>query len=569
MSDIFISYSRKDSEQALQLAERLQGEGMSVWIDQRGIEAAKSWSAEIVNAIEASKAFLVLLSSHSIESDNVARELSLAFESKRPMLPVAIEDVNLPANFKYPLAGIQRVAYTQHDAITQALIGCGVTIAKRAEVAIDSRKALMILPFEDLSPTRDNEWFADGLASELISALSKIKSLRLIDWNTSKILKERKLKTVDLAAELSVRYFLEGSVRKFGDQIKITSTLLDIHEGEYLWQFSEKGTMADIFNLQEAVAQKVLSGLKLHLTKEESSKIEEWGTTNPEAYELLVKANQIVTRSTREDFIRGIRLLQQAQSVDPNYARAYVAEATQLLELYRVYDRDPNHLARAQWLANHAVVIDAKVHGVLRILSGVHLLRGETEEALRLAEELTTREPESDFSFFFLGFVHAQSGNELLAIPHYERSLVLKSDGLIPRWNLLLAYERTGDPRLREFALDSLPFYDQHLRLNPDDDGIRVQYANLLYWLSRTEEARKLLHELSAISDANSLYNLACLGLSLQDNDLGLFLLKRAFDAGFSDIENVMTDPDLNPVRDLPEFIALVHELQTRLNLPV
>src|SRR5580698_5573543 len=109
MPDIFISYSRKDSAHAIELAERLRADGIEVWIDQRGIVGAEQWATEIVEGIRACSTFIILLSPNSIESENVLRELSLASEKRKRVLPVDIEPTVLPSSFEYPLAGLQRV----------------------------------------------------------------------------------------------------------------------------------------------------------------------------------------------------------------------------------------------------------------------------------------------------------------------------------------------------------------------------------------------------------------------------------------------------------------------------
>src|ERR1041385_2059839 len=191
MPDIFISYSSKDREQAQLLTELLASAGLSVWIDQAGIGAATSWSEEIVNALDACKAFIVMLSPSSIEAKDVIREVSLAFEKNKKILPLDLEPVSLPASMQYHLAGLQRTSMTNIDAIIRALgkLGLEATSAPQAPKIVkesDGRKSLMILPFEDLSPTGDNGWFADGIASELISALSNVKSLRVADPQATK-----------------------------------------------------------------------------------------------------------------------------------------------------------------------------------------------------------------------------------------------------------------------------------------------------------------------------------------------------------------------------------------------
>src|ERR1035437_1872708 len=164
MPDIFISYSRKDSAQAEQLAEQLTSAGLSCWIDKSGIVGGEKWATEIVEGIRACTTFIILLSPNSIGSENVLRELSLASEKRKRVLPVDLEPTVLPASFEYPLAGLQRVAISEFDRIVHAhKHGVERVIHK------DERKSLMILPFEDHSPAQDNEWLANGVVSELIS----------------------------------------------------------------------------------------------------------------------------------------------------------------------------------------------------------------------------------------------------------------------------------------------------------------------------------------------------------------------------------------------------------------
>ncbi len=155
-----------------------------------GIEAATSWSEEIVNALDGCKAFIVMLSPHSIESKNVVREVSLAFEKNKKILPLDLEPVSLPASMQYHLAGLQRTSMTNIDAVIRALGKLGLAATQAPSIKLvhetDGRKSLMILPFEDMSPTGDNGWFADGLASELISALSNVKALRVADPQATK-----------------------------------------------------------------------------------------------------------------------------------------------------------------------------------------------------------------------------------------------------------------------------------------------------------------------------------------------------------------------------------------------
>jgi len=391
MADIFISYSSKDKEKADQLTELLASAGLSVWIDQSGIEVATSWSKEIVQAIDGCKAFVVLLSPNSIASKNVIKELSLAAERNKKILPLDLEPVALPDDLAYHLAGIQRAPMTNIDAIIRALGKLGLE-AKQAPVLkivkeTDARKSLMILPFEDLSPTGDNGWFADGIANELISALSNIKSLRVADQQATKDYKRYQGTLPKYAAEMSIRYYIQGDVRKFGDQIKITSSLLDIETGDHLWQDSMKGTMNDIFDIQEKVAVNVVYGLNIYLTKEEKSKLDERGTENAEAYEYNLRAQELCDLNNREAYLQAISLDDLAMKLDPLFVDAIREKASAMIQLFRNYERNPTLLREAELLLQRAEELkpgEWQTHEHLAIL---YLAEGRTEDAEREHEE--------------------------------------------------------------------------------------------------------------------------------------------------------------------------------------
>ena len=286
---------------------------------------------EIVSALDACTAFIVMLSPSSVESKNVVREVALAFEKNKKILPLDLEPVQLPGSMQYHLAGLQRTAMTNIDSIIRALGKLGLEATQSPTMKLvketDGRKSLMILPFEDLSPTGDNGWFADGLASELISALSNVKALRVADAQATKEFKKYNGQLTTYAREMNIRYFVQGDVKKFGDSIKITSRLLDIEAGDHLWQDSLKGTMEDIFDIQEKVAEKVVEGLKVHLASDEVKRLAERGTQNADAYELLLKGNEYFDRGTKEGYTLSAQLYSEAITLDPGYALAYSVKA--------------------------------------------------------------------------------------------------------------------------------------------------------------------------------------------------------------------------------------------------
>jgi TolB-like protein len=550
MADIFISYSSKDKEKADQLSELLASAGLSVWIDQSGIDLATSWSGEIVQAINDCKAFVVLLSPSSLESHNVIKEVSLASEKRKKILPLDLEPVQLTKDFEYQLAGIQRSPMTNIDSIIRALGKLGLQATQAPTLKLvketDARKSLMILPFEDLSPTGDNAWFADGLATELIGALSPIKALRVSDHHATKNYKRYQGTLPNYAREMSIRYFVEGQVRKFGDQIKISVSLLDIETGDHLWQDSMKGTMQDIFDIQEKVAEKVVEGLKVHLASDEKKKLAERGTENAEAYELYLKAIEYANRQTKEGTRLAIQLIAEAIHLDPGYAQAYGFKANALASLYRSYHRDPALLGEAESLCKEALRLKPDLFKVYYPLSQIYMHRGMLAEAEEVAKEFIRKDPQNDYSHFTLGFFYNNIGQYDKAIAPYEESVRLKPDSLTVLFNLVVSCDSADErEKCAQWAAVALPQYVRHLKLQPEDEKTLVSHALLLLWSGRTGAAHAAATELKSLKDGVSLYNTACLFCKLSDPAEALVTFRKAIEAGIKDtrlLKEFLTD---------------------------
>jgi TolB-like protein/Tfp pilus assembly protein PilF len=537
MSDIFISYSRKDSEQAEELIELLASAGLSCWIDTQGIAGAENWGTEIVEGIRACSTFMVLISSNSVRSENVLRELSLASEKRKRVLPVDLEPTLLPSSFEYPLAGLQRVAITDFDKILHAhKYGVEKVIRK------DERKSLMILPFEDLSPTGDNGWFADGIVSELISALSNVKSIRIADNQATKEFKKYNGLLTTYAREMNYRYFVQGDVRKFGDSIKITSRLLDIETGDHLWQDSMKGTMNDIFDIQEKVAEMMVEALKIHLAPEERKKLAERETENSEAYELVLKAREYTDRNTKEGLTYGLELLQEALRLDPNYAVAYRFQAHAELMIYRSYDRDVQRLEQARRLLDRAIELAPTLWRVYEDRSLIYMYQGKLQEAEEAAMEFIHYSPDDYSSHFALGFFYMETNQPEKAIPPFEAAVRIKPDHIRSLFNLCLVCGNSKQiDRRTLWAQNAAPYYARHLRMHPDDDSARVFYGGLLMWAGRWDEAVETATYFSSKPDPDpyTQYNLACLYGALSNYTDALANLRRSVERGYAQFKQV------------------------------
>ncbi len=574
-ADIFISYSSKDRDQAEQLTELLASAGLSVWIDRAGIHAATQWSGEIVDAINECKVFVLLLSQNSIDSHNVIKEVSLASEKRKKILPLDIEPVALTRDFEYQLAGIQRAPIGNIDAVLRALEKLGFAAKRAPSIQLvkekDSRKSLMILPFEDLSPTGDNAWFADGLATELINSLSPLKALRVSDHQATKDYKRYQGTLPTYAREMSIRYFIQGQVRKFGDQIKISITLLDIETGDHLWQDSMKGTMNDIFDIQEKVAENVVEGLKVHLASEEKKKLAERETENAEAYELSHKASEYFDRQTKEGLQLAIQLYSEAIKLDPAYAIVYSGKANALATMYRSYNRDPALLEEGLHLIREALRLKPDLWAGYHPLSIILQLQGKLEEAEETAKEYIRKTPGQSTGHFSLGFFYQSIGQPAKAIGSYEASLKLKPENVDALFNLVAACSAAKEIEKQKYWSGvAIPLVEKHLKLFPDDEDKRVHHAMLLHFADRDEEARIAARNLENLKDGVALFNTACLQCLLKDYGVGIKTFRRSIDAGLRNMPALFgflndEEDGIGRLKGTPEYED-VQEIVSELN---
>ncbi|MEP7235874.1 MAG: tetratricopeptide repeat protein, partial [Ignavibacteriota bacterium] len=468
--------------------------------------------------------------------------------------PVELERVPLPSSFEYPLAGIQHVKLADFDAIIRAhKFGVAKIVAR------DTRKSVMVLPFEDLSPAGDNEWFSNGIVAELVGSLSNVKALRVIDRQTTKEFKHYKGQLSDYASEMSIRYFIQGSVQKFGDQIKVNSSLLDIETGDHLWQESMKGTMDDVFEIQEKVVEKIVEGLKIHLTSDEKDKLAERGTENTEAYELYLRAIEYFLHHTKQGYEVAIQLDTEAIRLDPRYANPYQHKANALTVLY-TYDHQPEFLVQAESLCEDAMQLQPDLSAVYAPLSKVYMFQGKLEQAEEVAREYIRKAPEDLMSHFSLALFFDRTGQPSKAIPLYEESLRLQPDHRTILFNLVNNCNAAGDlEKSKLWALVALPIQARHLKLHPDDETSREFYTFFLRSAGHTEEARREARLLKHAKDRAVLYNMACAFSDFGDYNDAFETLQRAMKAGYGNIQhlnNFLTEhPGIAALADTPEYI--------------
>ncbi len=256
-------------------------------------------------------------------------------------------------------------------------------------------KSIAVLAFTDLSPTKDQEYFSDGMSEEILNALAKIKDLKVAGRTSSFYYKGRNENLHAIGKELGVANVLEGSVRKQGDKVRITAQLIRTDDDFHLWSQAYDGDLRDVFELQERIARAITDELKVVLQGDQNTRLVPVATSNPEAYPLYLQATGIFNRREGPRFPEAIAELEQALKLDPGFARAHS-------RLAAIHALEPIYVPSAADRARAAA---------------------EREAALAIELDPTHAEPHAA-----LATVYSQQGRYVDARAAYERALAIDPD---------------------------------------------------------------------------------------------------------------------------------------------
>ncbi len=298
--------------------------------------------------------------------------------------------------------------------------------------SLPEKPSIAVLPFINMSNEAEQEYFADGITEDLITDLSKISGLFVISRNSVFTYKGKSVKIREFAKDLGVRYVLEGSVRKAGNQVRINTQLIDATTGGHIWADRYDGTYDDVFTLQDKVTSKIVTTLAIKLTERERDQITQIETENTQAYDTFLKGWEQYQRQRPESFLSAIELFGEATRLDPGYSRAYAALSATYWQIYKRY-----------WYPKFG-------------LPNPHEARYIAEQYLAQA----MKNP-SPLSYQVAASIQAQQGFHDEAISNGERSIALDPNDADSYATLAGALNLVGQPR------EALSMIERAIRLNP------------------------------------------------------------------------------------------------------
>ena len=199
-------------------------------------------------------------------------------------------------------------------------------------------KSIAVLPFADMSPQKDQDYFCEGIAEEIINALTKIQALRVASRSSAFAFKGKNQDMRQVGEQLNVSTVLEGSVRKAGERIRITAQLISVADGYHLWSERYDRNLEDVFAVQDEIAENIVRALRVVLTEDEKRAIEKPRTENVQAYEYYLRGRQFFHQFREKGLQFARRMFTRAIEIDPTFALAYAGNADCSSFLYMWWD---------------------------------------------------------------------------------------------------------------------------------------------------------------------------------------------------------------------------------------
>jgi len=472
-----------------------------------------------------------------------------------------------------------------HLAVSVLLAIAGVAAAWQMGPGFSSPEvapSIAVLPFTDMSPQGDQEYFAEGISEELLNLLGQIPDIRVAARTSSFSFKGEDLGIAEIAERLDVAHVLEGSVRKDGNEVRITAQLIRAADGFHLWSYTWDRTLDDIFEIQDEIAGDVVDQLRVSLGV--SPSIEQ---TDPEAYALYLQARQVSRQRSAEAFENSIRLYREALAIDPEYATAWAglagayafqtgahllpfdegyrlaceaaeralaideenAEAHAFLGYVALHEK--GDLAAAARRYERAAELEPTNSEILRLIARLALNLGRVDEPVRIMEYVVARDPVNPANHAGLGSIYWRAGRLDESIASFQKALNLSPGHAGSQYAIGVVWLMKGEPQaaLEAIRLEGTEWY----RLN----GLVMAY----HALGRDTDSDEALGELIEKYEGGWAYQIAYALAYKGEVDRAFEWLNRAVEYNDPGLAEIPTQSLFASLYDDPRWLPFVESI--------
>ena len=513
----------------------------------------------------------------------------------------ALEIPSEPAGFQRRSSPTRFVLVAAAILVAAILLGAGLIYRNRVDANQASRarnKSLIVLPIENLSGDKDEEYFADGMTDDLIANLAKIRSLRVISRSTAMAYKGTRKPLSQIASELNVDAVFEGTVLRVGNRVRITAELVQVSTDRHLWAETYESQMGDILALQNRVSSAIVNEIRINLTPEDQERLAKNPAVAPEGYENYLKGRYYWNKRSDENLTRAIGYFEQATKQDPQYALAYAglsdcyaiisaeifgtmpaaeaapkakAAALKALEIDPTLSEAETSLATVKfnydwdWSGAEAgfakSIQDNPSYATAYQRYSLYLMAmGRPEDSFEQINKARELDPLSISINFSLGWRFYMARQYDRAIQQLRNTLEMDPSYELPHLVLGLSYAQKGD-----FGL-AIPELRKAVELSHGTPLMTSALANVYARSGNKAEAERLLADLISESKRQyvSPYYFAVVYVGLGKPEEAIDWLEKAFADRSNGLVFLKVEPELDGLRSNPRFAAL----QQKLNFP-
>jgi len=508
----------------------------------------------------------------------------------RKELPLELEDIVKKSLKKNPAERYQKV----NDILTDLK-----SLRKKMEEGAAEKRpkelkpSIVVMPFVDMSPQKDQEYFCDGIAEELISALSHVKDMHVVARTSAFSFKDEKLDVREIGRRLNVKTVLEGSIRKAGNRIRITAQLINVEDGFHLWSEKFDREMEDIFAIQDEISLSIVDSLKIKLLKREKAAIEKRHTDDPEAYNLYLKGLHFSSKPAPEAINKALEYYRKAIDRDPNFALPYAAMAYMygsyaVLSFMAPLDVFPkaraafekaleidDSLAEAHaqaaliafWFEWDWKAAESHFKKALTLNPGMalchawyawyHLAMGRFDEAISEIKKSQELDPLLSVPYAMSVRIHRDAGRLDETMDEFQKAIELDPNSGLAYFHMGTAYLDIG------MEEEAFSFLKRSLELAPFSGWAEAGLAHIYIRQKKREDAEKILGEI--LERKKKMYvsslSIALIYKDLGESDKAFEFLDKAYDERDSLMPYINVFSEMHGFRPDPRFRALLKKM--------
>jgi serine/threonine protein kinase/Tfp pilus assembly protein PilF len=438
---------------------------------------------------------------------------------------------------------------------------------EKPETSIEQEQELntvAVMPFTNMSTDKEQEYFCDGMAEDIINDLAQLEGLQVVARTSSFAFKDKNLDVREIGIKLGALFILEGSVRKAGNRLRITAQLIKVVDGYHLWSERYDRELEDVFAIQDEIAQNIVQALEIKLSMREKRALGKVKTHDVEAYNFYLRGREFFHHGRQKNIHYATEMFTRAIEIDPDYTLAYAGLADCYSYLFMYFEKNEENIEQSAMASKRALELDPEL-AEAHVARGLAVsLNGKYDEAEKQFDSAIKFNPKLYEAYYFYARTCRQQGKIEKAVRLFKKAGEVRPEDYQAPTFLASMYKKLNSPeKTKTTARRAVELVEKHLQLNPDDARALYLGGGSLMILGEVERATEWVKRAFAIDpdDPRLQYNMACNYSLAGKTEQALDYFEMALESGYASREWIDNDVDLDAIRNHARFQKALRKL--------